>query len=60
MKHNVFIQEELERYLREDEKIISTLQRKRILPNIDNFANMRESRKNTERTARSTRPYDHF
>lgn len=46
MKYNVYIQEELERYLREDEQIISVIKRKRTVDLIP----IRESRKNTDRT----------
>lgn len=49
MKNNVFIREELEKYLREDEQAISVLRKKR-LPSLETFVHMRESRKNTART----------
>ena len=50
MRHNAFIQEELEKYLREDEQIMAVIRKKRILPTSGELINMRESRKNTDRT----------
>ena len=50
MRHNAFIQEELEKYLREDEQIMAVIRKKRILPTSGELMNMRESRKNTDRT----------
>ena len=50
LKHNAYIQEELEKYLREDEHVISIIRRKRALPGIAEFNQMRESRRNTDRT----------
>lgn len=46
MKYNAQIQEELEKYLREDEQIIAVLRRKRAA----DLMPMRESRRITERT----------
>ena len=50
MRHNAFIHEELEKFLREDEHIMAVIRKKRILPSTGDLIQMRESRKNTDRT----------
>lgn len=52
MKHNAFIQEEMENYVREDEAIISVIRRKRLLPPQTHLS-MRSSRNDNKATART-------
>ena len=57
MKQNALMREELEKCLKEDDQVIATLHRKRIMPSSDYYAQLRESRKNTARTARTFDQY---
>lgn len=53
LKHNAFIQEEMENFVREDEAIINVIRRKRIIPALGDYNSLRTSRlegKNTNRT----------
>lgn len=53
LKHNAYIQEEMENYVREDEAIINVIRRKRVVPALNNYGSLRSSRnegKNTNRT----------
>jgi uncharacterized protein YbcV (DUF1398 family) len=53
LKHNAFIQEEMENYVREDEAIINVIRRKRLIPVANHFNSLRTSRnegKNSNRT----------
>jgi len=53
LKHNAYIQEEMENYVREDEAIINVIRRKRVIPSLNNYGSLRTSRnegKNTNRT----------
>ncbi len=53
LKHNAFIQEEMENFVREDEAIINVIRRKRLIPINNNYVSLRTSRneaRNTNRT----------
>lgn len=53
LKHNAYIQEEMENYVREDEAIISVIRKKRVIPSLNDYNSLRTSRneaKNTNRT----------
>jgi hypothetical protein len=49
LKQNALIQEELARYIKEDDLVIATLRKKKIVPPFD-YPEPRDSRKNTART----------
>jgi len=44
LKHNAYIQEEMENHVREDETIMNVMRKKKILPSVDNLKSMRTSR----------------
>jgi hypothetical protein len=44
LKHNAYIQEEMENYVREDEAIINVIRRKRIIALPNNYGTLRTSR----------------
>ena len=53
LKHNAYIQEEMENFVREDEAIISVIRKKRLINITNNYSSLRTSRnegKNTNRT----------
>ena len=53
LKHNAYIQEEMENYVREDEAIINIIRRKRLIPALNDYNSLRTSRnegKNSNRT----------
>lgn len=53
LKHNAFIQEEMEKFVREDEAIIGIIRRKKLIPSFADYNSLRTSRnegKNTNRT----------
>lgn len=52
IKHNAFIQEEMENYVREDEAIISVIRRKKLFPPATHLS-MRSSRNDIKNTART-------
>ena len=53
LKHNAYIQEEMENFVREDEAIINVIRKKRLINITNNYSSLRTSRnegKNTNRT----------
>lgn len=52
LKHNAYIQEEMENYVREDEAIINVIRRKRII-SLNNYGSLRSSRNDTKLSARN-------
>ena len=53
LKHNAYIQEEMENFVREDEAIINVIRKKRLINITNNYNSLRTSRnegKNTNRT----------
>ena len=53
LKHNAYIQEEMENFVREDEAIINVIRKKRLINIANNYSSLRTSRnegKNTNRT----------
>jgi uncharacterized protein YbcV (DUF1398 family) len=55
LKHNAFIQDEMENFVREDDAIISVIRRKRLFPiaNANNFNSLRTSRNEGRSTNRT-------
>jgi hypothetical protein len=53
LKHNAYIQEEMENYVREDEAIISVIRRKRVLALPNNYGSLRTSRNEAKATNRT-------
>jgi hypothetical protein len=52
LKHNSYIQEEMENYVREDEAIINVIRRKRLI-SLNNFGSLRSSRNEAKLSARN-------
>ena len=53
LKHNAYIQEEMENYVREDEAIINVIRRKRVIPALNNYGSLRSSRNEGKATNRT-------
>jgi hypothetical protein len=53
LKHNAYIQEQMENYVREDEAIINVIRRKRVLPALNDYGSLRSSRNEAKATTRT-------